>query len=780
MKIRHYFFTLISILFISCNFETLFSPSWDDGVKDFFEEYTNTAAIETWNISVEQYSDNGGNRVISSDKDCKVSFYMRNPQKYTLDFGKTFPNLSEGIDTSVTIIQQSEYDVVVLSLPQSFLIEADKSSKNISHTISLTEPKSGRKFDSYTLSLFCNSKPPEVSNAVAMQSDESESKWVICFDMPSVTDMAGIHSDLSSIAVSGVSCAINNSSGRISYPSDQSRFYTSLPEGLSLSSNGNTGASYVQGSGQASYFITGEAADQNVKFFTLLLTDSAGLTSSFKVSSHGYKLSAPSLYNVDDSNAFVNGGSTVNQIVQNDDGSGSVKIEAPAVTEALSYTDSSGTSHNIESVSYDSTGASIVYEVYSDSSCTNLISSGSIDSLSGNISLPAGDSYVKAYVKKSLYTDSDTITCWCKVVRTRIYVTSESSGGSDSNTGNFASPVATISKALSLLDDKSSSLNTIYLLSDLSGNQNFNISGLVLTVKGVDSEMADTVRSLTSSDTSASLISVSDVSSLTLDHIALTSHTSTGNGGGINLSSGSLILMNTSISSNSASLGNGIYYGGGSLSLKGQCNIADDIYIPQSDSGSSLVNTITVDSSFNGSAKVTLGLYQTGLAVLTASSMTLTQAYCNQFTVTEDSSGQSYVLSPGNNGSQALLALPGIESRIFDESSYTISLNSTSFTKENVSSSAASLSWTIKEGSSVIADSSSTALASMTSASITLYSNGQPVSINGTIVGQTLTNHYTPVLTLPSWLAAGSYQVKVEATINLYSYSDYITITVTE
>ena len=51
MKRKLSLILLSTILFAACNFNTIFEPSWDDPVKNFFDEYTNTASIGEFIIS---------------------------------------------------------------------------------------------------------------------------------------------------------------------------------------------------------------------------------------------------------------------------------------------------------------------------------------------------------------------------------------------------------------------------------------------------------------------------------------------------------------------------------------------------------------------------------------------------------------------------------------------------------------------------------------------------------------------------------------------------------
>lgn len=153
------------------------SSSWEEPVRDYFDKYTNTAAIEKQEISFQTQKDNSGTTCIPSDGNKTVTFYLRNPRLYTLDI-----NFPEAIETSGIIVEQDMQDktVIRLTYPESYLL-AHEGGQQIGGTIYLTESETLREFDPYSFSLKCNTPPPGVKG----QSVQSyNSKYYVCFYLP--------------------------------------------------------------------------------------------------------------------------------------------------------------------------------------------------------------------------------------------------------------------------------------------------------------------------------------------------------------------------------------------------------------------------------------------------------------------------------------------------------------------------------------------------------------------------------------------------------------------
>ena len=168
-KLKKALFLLIPALFFSCEQ----FPTWNEPVADWFDKYTNTAAVGRHEIQCPTYTDSEGSTCISSDGDKTVIMYLRNPRHY---------NLNIGFSESGATCRQDENDkaVIYLTYPESYL-KAHDSGKEIGGTLTLRESVSGREFESYSFNLKCNTPPPSLMDA-SVQS--SGGKYIICFYLP--------------------------------------------------------------------------------------------------------------------------------------------------------------------------------------------------------------------------------------------------------------------------------------------------------------------------------------------------------------------------------------------------------------------------------------------------------------------------------------------------------------------------------------------------------------------------------------------------------------------
>ncbi|MBO4547515.1 MAG: hypothetical protein J5700_08070, partial [Treponema sp.] len=290
------------------------------------------------------------------------------------------------------------------------------------------------------------------SGTVVVQTNETPSKWVVCFDLPSASSMSAVHKDLKTVTINGQSFDISvNSSGAISYDSAAPALSTSAPTGMVA--NQNTGMSF-NSTGQASYFKTGDEADEKEKVYNITVTDTAGLSSSLSVSARGFKLSNPAAYKVDDSSyanplKLIDAAEPKNNISQEEDGSARVRIHAEALTASFEYQkikdDGTTETATIEAQAYDASNAYIVYEFYKEAACATLLGSGRIAGLTGTVTMPDTNCWIKAFVRKPLYADSDALVWQCHAVCANYYV---SSSGLSTNAGSKAAPLDTIQHAI--------------------------------------------------------------------------------------------------------------------------------------------------------------------------------------------------------------------------------------------------------------------------------------------------------------------------------------------
>ena len=467
----------LSLAFVSCDFG-LDGNSFQNKAGAYFKEMTSTAAVSAYEISP---SDNPLNKdgvaCVSSDQDCVVTFYLRNPQKYRFNAPDNMTLALKGLDSySGVEIEQDILDSskITVTYTAKFLFDHPMGT-DISPLVTLYHPVSHSDFGTYTeLPLSSDNPPPTPSGAVCMQSSDNPSRWVLCFDFPKSPLIKSIHRDLKKIEINGVSYDVGvDAEGNISYAAG-SAISSARPAGLVA--NQNTGMSFVS-SGQSAYFATGDTADENEKIYDLTVYDNAGLSSNMKVSARGFKLSSAAAFLTTDtsySNPFDTDVARKNAVPQEDDGSAHIRIKADAFTSSVTYIDKDGNTRTIDSQPYDPSNAYILYEVYEDEAMTKLLGAGKLNGLTGLVTVPAGTSFVKAYVQKPLYSDSEPIVWNCRAVCANLFVASY---GSDDNAGSKASPLASIKKAVQKFeegisvgdyDGTSGAVLTAQLMTDIS------------------------------------------------------------------------------------------------------------------------------------------------------------------------------------------------------------------------------------------------------------------------------------------------------------------------
>ncbi|MBR6145127.1 MAG: Ig-like domain-containing protein [Treponema sp.] len=195
-----YFTNLLAaaLIFIFSGCKNPSSESWEEPVRDYFEKYTNTAAIEKHEIDSEITKDKFGTICIPSDGDKTVTFYLRNPRNYDLDM--TF----NGPEGCVGPIQDTEdKSVVRITYPQSVLFE-NEAGGSIGGTITIKEHETQRNFDPYTFSLKCNTAPPSVTGQAVLVSSSNSQHYFVCFYLPTTELSEPSHSpDTHSIIIEG-------------------------------------------------------------------------------------------------------------------------------------------------------------------------------------------------------------------------------------------------------------------------------------------------------------------------------------------------------------------------------------------------------------------------------------------------------------------------------------------------------------------------------------------------------------------------------------------------
>ena len=400
---------------------------FENDVADFMEKYTETAAIENHNISVQTYNDGLSQLCIASEEDAEIQMYMRNPKKFNLLPSVVFENLDSQFSRASVDISQTDSNTLLLLLPQDFLIPADEDH-DISAEISLYEPMSGRSFDKYTINLHCNTKPAVILNPTVINN--ANSTFVVAFDMPSPEEVAIRHKDISAIEINGQSYPVTITT--IADPDVEGAYIAEYTiDDAHFSRTAGSGYTFIGGkdftakTSTSFFYDTGETFFAGDKEYTLVLKDSAGLTSTVKASTSISRLNKPVLKDQAGSKISENGITGIpfdeNTMM------GKITIEPP-VQDHLGNAVSTTTVHYKV---YEATGSCLVY------------TSGSTSEIK-TIELPQNSYRVEAYATLTNYENSSTTIVKFRFINNILYV----KAGFENGDGSEGAPYGTIAEAI--------------------------------------------------------------------------------------------------------------------------------------------------------------------------------------------------------------------------------------------------------------------------------------------------------------------------------------------
>ena len=468
-------FLFSALFFVSCDFGTLLEPSFHDPVNNFFKEYTENSAIERVTLPSGTESPSGI-LCIPSSRDGIISFYMRNPQKYTLTFDFNFAeNSVKSVSSNgYTFIQNSDKNGGTLTFNSSFLNLVDAGNiggKNISGSITLTEPKSGRQFASFPITLHANSVPPSIQGAAfQLSSQQDDVKYIVCFFMPNFNDSSmALHTqDTRVIYVNGEKRYTNQGLIYKSATKDETG-WTFSDQDTDFSATQPTMYPLEEGAFEfdpekcpqgykALYYETGWPFTTDTKTVVLTIEDDDGLSSSVAISNKASQLNKPA-FSVESSTSHG---------ADEDTGLYAIKITHDGLC-----TDGSSSGSVTINYTITETAGALVFNNGSASSITSS-SAGS-----ATIYLPQGTYTVTATASKNYYITSEEVTKTdVKITQSAVFYVSQN--GSDSNTGKRASPYRTIYKAIDAFTDGTASALyesdaecIIYVMSDLTPPDDF-------------------------------------------------------------------------------------------------------------------------------------------------------------------------------------------------------------------------------------------------------------------------------------------------------------------
>ena len=202
----------MAFIFAACDF---FTPTWNEPVGEWFRKYTSEAAIDR-HVFSSFYTGTDGLSCVSTESDCTVTFYMRNPQNYDLaprcSFSGGIGASSSSIPTPTIVQDASDRSMLRMTLPQQFLRDNDigkDGAKPVEINVRIGQGWDGtqylREFGSYSFSFVCNSAPPALEGAVVYKEvgGSGSGSYVVFFNAPDKALMKERHSDVTHIIING-------------------------------------------------------------------------------------------------------------------------------------------------------------------------------------------------------------------------------------------------------------------------------------------------------------------------------------------------------------------------------------------------------------------------------------------------------------------------------------------------------------------------------------------------------------------------------------------------
>lgn len=172
-----YSIILTSILFVSCDFETAFSPDFDAPIKDFLEYWSENVTLARYEPA-SPHTQIGNLANLSASDSIEIKIFLTNPKSYNLELGK-------GTNPYFSILDSGGNDV---ALSKSASLSSDKSVITLTAKLSDATEKQNltidghfyvikgvEKFDqSYSFSFRQNTTPDipaNVNNPVTAETD---------------------------------------------------------------------------------------------------------------------------------------------------------------------------------------------------------------------------------------------------------------------------------------------------------------------------------------------------------------------------------------------------------------------------------------------------------------------------------------------------------------------------------------------------------------------------------------------------------------------------------
>lgn len=382
-------------------------------LSDFLEYWTDVAQISRHSFDG-SYPETDGLTNLPSGGDRVITYYLVNPQNYVLDPVVSFASgsLTQGSDYSIEQ-DASDRTVLRLTLNDSYLQTLDGDGTEISPTVSIMEPNSGRTFGSYTVPVRVNSAPDGVKSPVVLRSGSSPETYILCFNMPDATKANG---DMETISVDGNSFnrtyTVDMQNGTIS---GTGTIYTTKNASWQPVVNG--AADFI--GDESNRFVgidTGIPLSGDTVSFTVTTHDSYGLSTSVEAGATASKLEVPT----------------------SDPSSGSILQVGDSVT--IRHPASSGDNRTLDVHVTDGGEDNVT------------IVEGTPNAPEVTVTFNTTGTYtLSAQAKMTGAADSDEVTFTYTVKRASTVYVSEI--GDDDASGTKDKPVETLQRAIKLLDE---------------------------------------------------------------------------------------------------------------------------------------------------------------------------------------------------------------------------------------------------------------------------------------------------------------------------------------
>ena len=555
-KICAYSICLVILLCsIGCKF-------FNQPMLDYLEEWTNTAQVSKHTFD-DTYPVIGDITNIPSGKDRVITYYLINPQSYTLDSSVTFAHddslvVNNKTPSDFATVEQDATDknIIRLTLKNSVgatgILPLDGDGTEITPTITIREPNSGRFFGSYTVPVRVNSAPAGISSPIIL-CNTKDNTYVICFNMPDMNTTSSIHRDIVSLTVSG----FYSNTYTVTAPSD------SDTNGLTgvVNSYNDTNYREVNGSfvgNKTSRFVAIETGISlntvSEPQCTITLTDSFGLTSAVTASTK-----APPLPAV-----------TASQ-------------ESGAVEPGVPVT-----------FNHETVGSTVTLTL---SSAEGVSVSGG--TLNGNTA--TGSSGISlTFLKKGSYTvtataggisgSQDTTTTFTYTVPySAAYIAA--GGNDDTGTGSPDKPYASLSKAAGAVDND----GIVYVHGQVPVSGEYVHNSGSLTLRGYNGGGTLTNRS-------GRVLNITGGTVTLGDNITLTGTNTSGEGGAVYVGGGNFIMESGSTIANSTVQGTNAFGGGVAVKYGGAftMNNGAEIIGCKADNGGGGVYVFASNFTMNG------------------------------------------------------------------------------------------------------------------------------------------------------------------------------------